>query len=77
MPTAPDQVVKPRVVTIHGVCPGPWQSTVQRVLAPHFMCVTIGYPDYNCIRGGAVKAVAHPAFLLAAVALAGWYSVSG
>ncbi|MDE2821878.1 MAG: hypothetical protein OXK79_00045, partial [Chloroflexota bacterium] len=27
---------------------------------------------YSCSRGGAVKAVAHPAFLLAAVALAAW-----
>ena len=72
MATAPDQIPPPQVITIHGVCPGPWQTTVSRVLAPHFACVTISYPGYSCWRGGAVKAVAHPAFLLAAVALAGW-----
>ena len=66
------RIPTPKVVTIHGVCPGPWQSTVRRVLAPHFACVTISYDDYSCSRGGAVKAVAHPAFLLAAVALAAW-----
>ena len=74
MSTAPDRIAAPTVVTIHGVCPGPWQSTVRRVLAPHFECVTICYPDYSCSRGGAVKAIVHPAFLLAAVALAAWTS---
>ena len=72
MPTALDQNPTPQVITIHGVCPSRWQSTVRRVLAPHFACVTISYPDYSCWRGGAVKTVAHPAFLLAAVALAAW-----
>ena len=40
------------------------------MLTPHFACVTISYPDYSCSRGGALKAVVHPVFLLAAVALA-------
>ena len=72
MAHTPYRLPAPKVITIHGVCPGPWQRTVQRVLAPHFACVTISYDDYSCRRGGAVKAVAHPACLLAAVALAAW-----
>jgi len=72
MSNGTDRIVAPTVLTIHGVCPGPWQQTAERVLSPHFTCAAITYPDYDCIRGGAVKAVAHPLLLLAAVGVAGW-----
>jgi hypothetical protein len=72
MPDASTRIAAPTVLTIHGVCPGPWQETAQRVFAPHFGYAAIAYSEYDCLRGGAVKAVAHPLFLLAAAVVGGW-----
>ncbi len=77
MPTTPDTIAAPKVITIHGVCPSSWQETARRVLAPHFAYAAITYSDYNCSRGGAIKVVVHPLFLLAAIAVAGWTAYAG
>jgi hypothetical protein len=71
-PSEPDPSVKPKVITIHGVCPGPWQETARRVLTPHFDYFAVEYSQYDCMRGGALKAVAHPLILVAALAAAAW-----
>lgn len=71
-PAEPEPSVKPKVITIHGVCPSPWQETARRVLTPHFDYFAAQYRQYDCVRGGALKAVAHPLVLLAALAAAAW-----
>lgn len=68
---------KPKVLSIHGVCPSNWQDTAKRVLEPHFGYTAIRYGDYDCERGGAIKAVVHPVFFLAAVSLFVWTIYTG
>ena len=77
MSTTPDTIAAPKVITIHGVCPSSWQETARRVLAPHFAYSAIRYSDYNCSRGGAIKAVVHPLLLLTAIAVAFWAAYAG
>lgn len=47
----------------------------RRIFEPHFRCLAIEYDDYDCLRGGPIKAVAHPILVvlaLAALACAAW-----
>ena len=72
-----DLTARPTVLTIHGVCPGPWQEAAQCVFEPHFRYMPIRYSGYECSRGGAIKAVIHPFALLAAVGLFAWAVSAG
>jgi hypothetical protein len=75
-PAEAEPSVKPKVITVHGVCPGQWQETARRVLTPHFDYFAVEYRQYNCMRGGALKAVAHPLILVAGLAVAVWVPFS-
>jgi pimeloyl-ACP methyl ester carboxylesterase len=69
---------RPLVLTVHGVCPNRgWQGVAKHVLEPHFKCEPIEYHEYDCVRGGAIKAVIHPFFLIVALAIAGMAAVQG
>ena len=54
------------VLTVHGIGVfggrGPWQGPIERVLAPHFECITIKYSHYRWL--GFVSAVIEPRSLL-------------
>ena len=63
---------RPLVLTVHGVCPNRgWQDVAKRVLEPHFRCEPIEYHEYDCLRGGALKAIVHPFFLMLTIAVGG------
>lgn len=59
------------VLTIHGIGVfggrGPWQGPIERVLAPHFRCITIKYSHYRWL--GFVSAVLEPHILILGLAI--------
>ena len=69
------------VLTVHGVGifggRGPWQKPIERVLAPHFHCITIKYSHYRWL--GFLSAVVEPWVLVPAIValyvLKQWYTV--
>ena len=70
------------VLTVHGIGilggRGPWQGPIDRVLKPHFHCVTIKYSHYRWL--GFFSAVMEPRVLILGFAILfiarRWYGVS-
>ena len=69
------------VLTLHGIGVfggrGPWQKPIERVLAPHFRCITIKYSHYRWL--GFLSAVVEPWLLISGIAvvllLKRWYAI--
>jgi hypothetical protein len=57
----------PKVITIHGVNPDPWQDEIHAVLKPYFETVKIRYTEYDGLLGP-IKAVCHPVAVVAWIA---------
>jgi len=69
------------VLTLHGIGVfggrGPWQKPIERVLAPHFRCITIKYSHYRWL--GFLSAVVEPWLLIPGIGVIllvkRWYSI--